>query len=542
MRSFTWIAAAFFCLSVNFSYAQKVTLEDVTTRSFAGVQSINGQFYYTFYFGEKSETKGMANFVLALYDKDLNPVATKNIEVSKNSELAASAFSGKYFLFIFADVNRKTMTKIILDQNGNTVKQTVDEDVRRSLLVAESFPDIQVVNEDEFLVIRPEKEKKMGYEIQRIDKDLTAKWTKSFFPEKGIWTIIDSRLGNGSLYLLRKEKPNALWGDKFVYAAQRINIETGDAAYTTELKDADDGGFPSFIRVSADGRLATGGMYFRDGKYDDKNSDGFFFASIAADGTMSKWDKHTWKSVKDDIKGDWFTEFMAGKTKVLMEDIIRKKDGTYVLVGETFRKSSVDNTGDVAKRSMMGFGGSSSSSSSSYSGDQTGFTVLDFVFINFDANGNFLGIDKVSKSSREAIVRGAMSKENALELAQWMAAKKRFFTYRYVIDHNDKQYIVFKNDDGFKTKAYFLPVGESSTKGEIDMDKWVGEGMNKISKLAKFTGNNNNKKVFESTVEFGQPESYEIYKNIIPAKPGYMLLYDFSNSKLNIWLEPVPVN
>ncbi len=542
MKYYSFIAAALLCLSATFTNAQKVTLEDVTTRSFSGVQSVNGQYYYTFYFGEKTETKGMANFVLALYDKDLTPVATKNIEVSKNSELAASAFSGKYFLFIFADANRKTMTKIVLDQTGTTVKQTVDEDVRRSLLVSENYPDIQVVNENEFLIVRAEKEKKMGYEIQRVDKDLAVKWTKSFFPEKGIWSIIDTKFANDRLYLLRREKPNALWGDKYVYAAQSINTETGDAVYTTELKDDKDGGFPSFIRIAADGRLATGGMYFNDGKYDDKNSDGFFFASIAPDGAMAKFDKHTWKSVREDLKSDWMTEFMSGKTKVLIEDLIQKKDGSYALIGETFRKSSGENTGDGEKsRAFGGFGSSSSSSESSYKGDQTGFTVLDFVFINFSADGKFKDIDKVEKDSREAIVRGSMSKENGLVLAQWMAAKKRFFTYRYTIDFNDKQYIVYKNEDGFKTKAYFLPVDGASAKGEIDMDKWMGEGLNKLGRFAKLTGSSNSKKTFESSVEFGQPESYEIYKNIIPAKPGYMLLYDFSNSKLNIWLEPVPV-
>jgi hypothetical protein len=200
----------------------------------------------------------------------------------------------------------------------------------------------------------------------------------------------------------------------------------------------------------------------------------------------------------------------------------------------------VDNTGDDKStlKSLGGFG-SKSSSESSYTGDQTGFTVLDFMIINFDAAGNFTGIDKREKISREAIVRGSMSKENGLALAQWMAAKKRYFGYRYMIENNDKQYIVFKNEDGFKTKAYFMPVDGQGPVGELDLDKWMGEGLNKLGKFSKFTGGN--KKTFESTVDFGQPESYEIYKNIIPAKPGYVLMYEFSKSNLNIWLEPVPV-
>jgi hypothetical protein len=539
MKYFHLLAGALLCLATSAAFAQRVELQDVDTRSFTGVRAVNnGEFYYTLFFGEKSENKGMANFVLAIYDKDLAPVTNKKIEVTKNSELAASAFSGKYFMFIFADVNAKTMTKILMDQAGNIVKRTVEEDVRRSLLVADAFPDVQVLNENEFLIIRPEKEKKMGYEISLIDQDLTSKWTKGFFPEKGIWSIIDSKLAGGRLYLLRREKPNALWGDKYVYAAQSINTQTGDAIYTTELKDDQDGGFPNFINVTEDGKLATGGMYFSNGKYDEKNSDGFFFAGISPEGTMSRFDKHTWKSVRGDIKGDWLTEFAGGKTKVLIEDLVRAKDGSYVLVGEAFRRSSVENTGDGVKRSLMGMGSSSSSTPSR--DDEIGFTVLDFVMINFDADGTYKGISKVAKTSREAIVRGEMSKASGLELAQWMQQKKRFFTYRYMVENNNKQYIVYKNEDGIKTHAYFLPVGADAPAGDIDLNKGMSESVNKLGRFSKMIGSNTAKATFESTVGFGEPESREIYGNIIPAKEGSMLLYNFSNSKLTIWLEPIP--
>ena len=45
---------------------------------------------------------GMANFVLKLYDKDLKEIKTTEVEVTKFSEMASSAFTGKYFMFIFS--------------------------------------------------------------------------------------------------------------------------------------------------------------------------------------------------------------------------------------------------------------------------------------------------------------------------------------------------------------------------------------------------------------------------------------------------------
>ena len=117
-------------LSTILLQAQEVTIEGVSARGFSGVKSINGEFYYTFYFGEKTDNKGMANFILAIYDQNLTSIKNTEIEISKNSELAASAFNGQYFLFIFADLSKKKRTMVTLDKNGSIIKQTVEEDVR----------------------------------------------------------------------------------------------------------------------------------------------------------------------------------------------------------------------------------------------------------------------------------------------------------------------------------------------------------------------------------------------------------------------------
>ncbi len=538
MKKFTLALCAALMLACG-ARAQEVTLEGLTDRGFTGARSINGEYYYTLYFGEKTENKGMANFVLALYDKDMQPVKTTNLEITKNSELAASSFSGKYFLFIFTDINKKTRSLFILDKEGNIVKQKTEEDVRRALLTADNFPDVHILGEEDFLLVRAEKDKKFGYEIERMDATLTSKWVKTYLPEKGIWSIEDSKLANGRLYLLRKEKPNALWGDKFNYAVQGINLDNGDITYTTELSQEDDMGFPSFIRVTNNGTVATGGMYFKDGKYDEKNSDGFFFALINADGTMNKFTKSTWKKVKDQVQGDWLNEFFGGKTRVLVEDVLVKKDGTYMIIGETFRKSDdPDNTGSGTEgrlRKLGALSGGGSSSSSSENSDDRGFTVMDFLFINFDANGEFAGISKVEKPSKEAVIKGSLAKESALAMAQSLA-KRKYFCYREVIEVNDKQYIMYKNEDGFKSKAYFLPVGQESVTGigSIDMDKWVSEGLNKLGKL---TGGN------KHTITDPEPftnSNPELYKNILPAKAGHVLLYQFSNGKMSMWLQPIP--
>jgi hypothetical protein len=100
---------------------------------------------------------------------------------------------------------------------------------------------------------------------------------------------------------------------------------------------------------------------------------------------------------------------------------------------------------------------------------------------------------------------------------------------------------MYKNLDGLKTKAYFLPVGNTTVDGigNIDMDKWLGEGINKLEKFNKKLGGGS-KTTFTSDQYSLEDSNPELYKNIIPAKPGHVLIYEFTGGKLNIWLEAIP--
>jgi len=513
-------------ISTNLRAQQHVTLEGISSRGFSGVQTIDGSFFYTFYFGEKTENKDMANFVLQLYDQDLKSIATKTIEITKFSKLAASAFNGKYFFFIFADPNKNTETFVTIDKQGNLVKQKVNEGVRAALLVPDNYPDVFPESDDDFLVVTAEKEKKFGYEVERMDKEFNSRWTKSFFPENGSWSIEDAHILNGKLYILRTEKAHTV-GDKYFYTVQAINADNGEQLYATALNDGDDGGFPGFIRVADDGTVAAGGMYFHDGRYSDKNSDGCFFALISPDGKM-KFNKASWSDVKQRIKDDYSQNIFAGKTKVLIEDLIHKKDGGYVLVSETFQKGKASD--DHIK---ISFGGGIKPSSKE---NELDFSVLDFVLFNFSASGELTGITKIDKESREAVVKGSMAGENALTIAEWLGDKRKFFCYKSTVEFNGKQYILFKNEDGAKMRAYFMPIDGTTTENlpNIDLDKWVSDKLNKWAKLSKA----------KHTFEYDPMKdeiSGETYKNIIAAKPGFMLLYNFNyKGNMDIWLEPIP--
>ncbi len=515
--------------------AQEITIESPGARGFSGVKSINGEIVFTTWFGEKTETKGMASFVLKLYDKELKEIKTTEVEISKFSELASSAFTGKYFLFIFVDALKKNRTMVTLDAAGNVIQKKVEEDVRRALLTEENFPIIHVLNDEEFILLRPMKEKKFGFDIERLDKDLNSKWTKSHIPEDGIWKAQDSKVSNGKLYLLREQNPSRS-SDNYVYSVQCFNVEDGEQLYSTDLTNGEDGGAPAFIRVTANGEVATGGMYFKNSKYDDKNSDGLFFAIISTDGKVNQFTKKTWDSMKDQISGEFSSALLGGKTKIMVEDVIKKTDGSYMVICEQFKKANNSSMTGSGAGALLGGG---SSSSSTATGPEIGFTVLDFVFFNFDASGKLSGIEVVAKQNKEAKVSGKIASEKGLAIAQYMYGRG-FFCYKELIENNGKQIIVYRNDDGFKSKAYFLPVGAKSTEGipSIDMDRWVSENLNKLGKFAKATGSGQ----YSFNSDSNSSDTYKLYKNITSFKPGYMLLYDYNQKGLKVWLEPVPAN
>jgi len=434
------ISLAFFLSAICFHVAnsQTVTLNNVSSKGFDGVKSIPGKIYYTFYFGEKSETKGMGNFILELYDMDLKKINTATIELSKNSKLAGSCFSGQYFLFVFTDMNDKKLTMVTLDETGKVIQKKEQDDVKRALLSPDNYANLLAADNDEFIVIRPLKEKKLGYAIERMDKDLNTKWSNEFAPEKGEYDALTSKFSNGKIFVLRHNKLSAM-GNGFENTVFCYDGATGTEVYNYKIYDGEVSGFPSVIDVDDQGNLFTGGMYFKGTKFDETNSDGLFFLSLDAKGNKVAYSATPWKTVADKIKGDNTSALFGGKTKVLVENIIPKKDGSYTIIAETFRKSN-NSAMTGGSMGMLGLASKSPTTSEPHE-SQIGFTIMDFVLFNFDKSGALADITKINKPDKGIIITGKATEYNGLKLALFMN-KSKMFCYRYILEYNDKQYIV----------------------------------------------------------------------------------------------------
>jgi hypothetical protein len=279
-------------------------------------------------------------------------------------------------------------------------------------------------------------------------------------------------------------------------------------------------------------------MFFKGNKFDGKNSDGIFYLTLTAEGTKNVYSKTSWKIVQEKIKGDFSSALVGGKTKVLIQDIITNDDGTYSILGETFRKSeNAAMVGNGMARAAMGMSTASNTTSSGQ--DVDGFTIMDFTMFNYDKAGILTSIDRIEKPTKDLLIKGTATSWQALEVALFMK-KAGIFTYQYQIKNGNNQYIVFINEDGVKDMAYFMPTNAKSVSGipSIDLNKGISEDLNKLAKFGQAVGG---KAITYDTGTFGHIENNpNKYKGIKPAKEGYMLLYKFYNQKLNIWLEPVP--
>jgi hypothetical protein len=515
-------------------FAQEVKIQDFSYRSFSGVKPLNNyQGYYLSYFGEKTENKGMANYIIEVYDANLKQAAKTTVEVTKYSEVVASAFDGTYFLFAFRDQMKRTLTYVTLDKTGKQVGQRVVEKVKVSL----DNPTVLSIGNGEFLVLQPVKENKVGYQLEKIDQTFASKYTKTYTPDKRKWYLIDAEFKNNKLYIIRK---NANWGDQFEEEVVCYDTQSGEEVYAHSLYDGNNSGLPSFLQVTDQGEVATGGMYFKGNEFDDKNSDGIFSVVLDAQGKVKGQQQTPWKVIQDKIKSDMaLGALISGKSKVFIHDMVMNNDGSFSIIGENFRKSSAAMSGNFAMKMAMGGG----------AGDGIGFTIEDFVIFNFDTKGTLTTIDRIEKTAKEIVVKQTSTEKVAykgLELALKLNAADQF-PYQYVVEHNQKPHLVYINNEGLRDKAYFLPLGSKTSKDIPSIDLQyeyfaVSDGLSKtMAGLQKLTGN-------QQTVyldSWGHVEDNQsLLRGVLPAGNGKMLIYKYDytpDSKgLKLWIESIP--
>lgn len=502
-----FILLALLALVSGFGFAQTAQITGVSKNEFRGVKPILNKGYYTFYVNEKA-AKGMVEFMLELYDLDLNPIKKTPILISKNSTMIGGEFNGQDFLFAFSDPMKKQNTFATIDSEGNIIKQEVRQN--KKMATAGTTAIYPSMDGEGFFVTQLVKEKKWGYSIEKLDRNLSAVWEKTVTKEKGFVGIEAAEAGNGKLVIISAERPSAL-SNKVFGKIVCFDGATGKIAYEQPLFDGQRTGIPSAVMIDKEGNVVTAGMYFDGEKWDATNSDGVFFMKLSPAGKKLMNNHVDWdKGIQEKLKATSRKFAIGSKPKVLFHEIIEADNGGYQVIAETFRKTM--KAGTVL---AMAAGGSNADA-------PWGFTVMDYVIFNYDKNGEPNYINKIEKPYKSGYVPGSIANMGGVSLAYYMK-KYKMFTYEFTtkLKDSDKQVIVYTNfeDAGIGTGMPYIGVstlqmGKESVTNKMPLSK----------KLAKFTTG-------------GNPE--DMRTGAIQSKPGYvcMYYYDKKTQTINLALE-----
>lgn len=501
---------AIICSLSDYLFSQSAEITDVRKREFRGVYPIinsttnEAQGYYTFYVNEKVGG-GKINFIIAIYDLELNLIKQTPITITKSSKVDGSEFNGKDFMFVFNDITKKTLTYVTVDVNGDIIKTLGIKEEKHYAATADVY-----CAKDGFFIVKPIKEKKWGYSIEKVDRDLNSLWEKNYTVEKGMIGVEAIESGDDRLIAIQVTKPSLL-SAKAQAEIVCLSDSTGDELYTYPLYDGTATCMPTAFLIDKDKNVVTGGMYFDGEKWDATNSDGVFFLKLSPSGekisaTKSDWDSGIQKFIKEGTKK---TFTISSKPKVLFHEIVEGTDGNYQVIGETFKKS-MQLVSSALKDAITGrFIGDLNSNSNN--DKPITFEVLDFVIFNFMSTGVIANMSLIEKEHTKISCYPPYNQFGGLSLAK-AVEKFGFFNF------------------GFTTKLPDTDQPLMISANFADKDPYIGINTIEMEKETTF----HQIPITKKTIKGGNV-------GVMKSKPGYLgiYLYDKKEESILMYLEEI---
>lgn len=478
------IAGAFLCSSV---FAQSVEVQNVRKREFRGVSAITNSVtnevtgYYTFYVNEKLGD-GMVSFIVDIFDKELKLVKETPITITKRSNVDGAEFNGDNFLFIFNDFSKRELTYVTMDKTGDIIKEKTIAQNK----VYETTADVFTA-QDGFFIVKPIKEKKWGYSIEKIDAELNSIWIETFTVEKGMVGVESVSSSKDRIVVIEVSKPSVM-SAKATGRLICLSDDSGEELYSYSLYDGTSTCMPSAFLIDEENNVITGGMYFTGEKWDAVNSDGIFFLKLDAEGSKvsasyQDWDEGISKYIKN-ASAKSFT--ISSKPKVIFHEIVKTSDGNYRLIGETFKKNM----------QLMGLGMDAyigEASSDNNNGQPVTFEIMDFILFKFTPEAKLTNVSLIPKEHTKVSCYYPFNQMGGIRLAQWVKLFG-FFNYAFVttLPGSNEPLLVsanFLDNDAYigvntidmenESKFYKIPLSRKSYRGGT-----VGVLMNVPGKIA----------------------------------------------------------
>ncbi len=508
-----FLILAFLVIISEQAYSQSAEITNVRKKEFKGVYPIinhstnEAAGYYTFYVNEKVGG-GKINFIIAIFDIEMNLIKQTPITITKSSNVDGSEFNGKDFLFVFNDYVKKTLTYVTVDSTGEIIKTLGIKEEKRYAATADVYSAY-----DGFFIIKPIKEKKWGYSIEKVDRELNSLWEKRFTVDKGFIGVESVESGKDRIAIIQITSPSA-FSAKAKPELICLSDETGEELYTYPLYDGEATCMPTAFLIDKDNNIVTGGMYFDGEKWDATNSDGVFLLKVSSTGEKLAYKKNSWEDgIQKFIKaGTEKTFTISSKPKVLFHEIVESTDGSYQVIGETFKKSMQLVSVKLKDMITGRFIGDISSDNSG--SKPVTFEVLDFIIFNFSKTADIDNLTMIEKEHTKISCYPPYNGIGGLSLA--LSVKKfGFFNFGFTSVLPD-------------TKQPILISANFS-----DKEPYVG--INTIEKDKK-------------TIFHQIPVTRKTIKGgnvgVMKSKPGYLgiFLYDKKDESILMYLEEIKIN
>jgi hypothetical protein len=421
----------------------ELVLSGIPGSQFQGIQPIDQQGYFTFYFGEQAE-KNTSLYVYHRFDLDMNTLGRSVVSVPNTAVFSGNVASGKNQVVVFQDSRDRSWYLFEMDEQGKLVSDqmiSLDKDAKKYPTGNVQFGSAP----DGFYLLQTywdEVLKLNGLLVIRVGQTGQMKWTWSHQAEKDeMLQLVGSHADAGRLAILYTQRTAGGW-NKFLNRIIVLDDAAGKMVFEHNLFDGKDSGFPEYIKVATDKSIVTSGMYFKGEKFDAQNSDGLFFLKLKPDGAQANYLKTPWSEVETALKVTGSSDFLvSGKVKVLIQDMVMMTDGSYKVIGELYRKS-VGTTG-------VGF----------LMGDDLGdraFSIFDFIVFDYN-QGKLASVYRIPKAEQNILLPGSIGQQKGLALSLMMR-NYNMFSYLKTLNVNGQHQIVFTNNIDRSKLIFTAPV------------------------------------------------------------------------------------
>lgn len=441
-------------------YGQSAELTGLGKRDFKGVFPIlnkstqQPEGYYCFYVNEK-ESGGMVNFVISLFDLNMKMVKQTPISITKRSIVDGSEFNGSDFLFVFNDYAKKAITYVTMDKAGNII-QTKG-------IVEEKFysatADVYSAGSDGFIIVKPIRTPKRGYNVEKVDRNLKTMWNREFSVDKGYTYAEAVEVANKRVVLIEVTGESVM-SRRVDVQLRNLDAGTGKDVFQFNLSDGETTAMPTALVIDENQNIVTGGMYFKGDKMNNSESEGIFFTKISPTGKQLAASREGWdEGIRKVLKEATAKRFaITSRPQVYFQSIVQAEDGSYQIIGETFRRSYAAAGFSFGQRSI---------GSASQNTQPVTFEVLDFVVFNFDGAGSMTNLNFIEKPHTKLTLLEPYNGMGPLAQAKYVDRFGLFdYAFMMTLPDSDQEYIVSAN---YQKAAYIgfttiVPGAESVTQ------------------------------------------------------------------------------